>query len=75
MRYINSKDRIQTSQLISKQKDFFPIINNINIDVNMTTFPNDNNITFDVVLEKIEISATRQEFVNLLNVKKFLVGE
>jgi hypothetical protein len=41
----------------------------------MTTCPTDNSVIFDVLLEKIELSATRQEFVNLLNVKKFLVGE
>ena len=64
-----------TSQLILKQTNFFPIIKNIDIDVTMMTSSIDRMINFDIHLEKIELNATREEFINLLNVKKFIIGE
>ncbi len=75
MRYINNPKAEITSQMVLNSQSYFPIIKNINVDVNMITSQSDQKIVFDIVLPKIELSATRQEFANLLNVKKFLLGE
>lgn len=75
MRYVDTKSERITSDLIVNCNEYFPIIKNINVDVSMVTSANSHKIHFDILLEKIELSATRQEFMNLLTVKKFIVGE
>jgi len=60
MRYIDLKGvAVRTDRVIGNNQ-FFPIIKDINVDVDMITSLVDNNVKFNVVLDKIELSATKQ---------------
>lgn len=53
MRYIDTKaSRITTDRIVNSH-DFFPIIKDINVDVNMTTAINSHKLRFDILLDKI----------------------
>ena len=50
MRYIDTQKQQLTSSIIFSSKSFFPIIKDINIDVNMITSSQDNIVNFDIIL-------------------------
>jgi len=75
MRYIDLKTVSISSEAVRNTANFFPIIKNINFEVNMLTSKDSNTISVDILLNKIELSATRKELIHLMNIKKFMIGE
>jgi len=53
MRFINLNKQAISSELVVKFDQFFPIIKDINVDVNMTTNMAMHTVNIDIQLQKI----------------------
>jgi hypothetical protein len=60
MRYIDLKTVPLSSRAVLSAANFFPIIKDINFEVNVGTSRGSANVSVDIVLDKIELSATRK---------------
>lgn len=53
MRYISQAKKIDRAESLLNNKEFFPIIQNINVEVNMVTPIGSNTVEFEILLNKI----------------------
>lgn len=75
MRYIDSKQAVASSQLIVKSQTYFPIIKDVNLDLKVSVSDRDSAIDLDLSLDRVDISASNQQFAELLKLQKALLGE